>query len=167
MKKIVIAGSIVVFIVLVVLISSFFMDDDRLTHAGHIPDNIGAYYLTNKVEGEEAKQIMNQLHEKEVELNEAYALEYQTRQGAYAIVWISESSEDGVPLSLFENMKTIIETSDIYSSHSETMVSGKPVQYAFGMERDHYYFVNDDRFIFVATFEETRERFITNAIKIF
>ncbi|MCT8137763.1 hypothetical protein H1D32_08320 [Anaerobacillus sp. CMMVII] len=56
MKKIFIAFGVIAFIAMVVGISSLFLADESLTHDGHIPDTIGAYYLTNKIEGEEAKQ---------------------------------------------------------------------------------------------------------------
>lgn len=167
MKKFMVAGSIVVFIALVIVISSKFMDDEALLHDGHIPDNIGNYFLTNKIEGDEAKQILHDLHVTEAALDGAYVLEYQTQSGSYALVWISESDEEGLKTTLFEDMKKFIETNQLYANHSEKMISGRTVQYGFGMERDNYYFVNENRFIWVATFEDKREIFIKNAVKIF
>ncbi|WNF36491.1 hypothetical protein RJD24_19020 [Bacillaceae bacterium IKA-2] len=168
MKKIVIASSIIIFIVMVVFISSFSMEDDALSHAGgHIPDDIGAFTLINKIEGEEANRIVNQLHGREVELDVAYAIEYQTRGGSFALVWISESNQEGKPTKLFEEMKQIMAVNNAYSNNSEKLINDKVVQYALGVERDTYYFVSNNRFIFVETFEDTRDRFIKNAVKIF
>lgn len=168
MKKIVIASSIVIFIATVVFISSFSMEDSTLSHnGGHVPDYIGAFDLVNKIEGEEAEQIMNQLHEREVELDAAYAIEYQTRGGSYALVWISESDSEEQLTELFEGMKKITATNKAYSNQSEKVVSDKVVQYALGMERENYFFVSHNRFVFIATFEDKKDRFIKNAVKIF
>jgi hypothetical protein len=167
MKKVIIAASVLLFTTMVIVISSLFMADEAELHEGHIPDNIGPYLLTNEVEGEEAKQIMMQLHGEEVELSAAYVLEYQTRNGAYAIVWISESNEDGLTTKLYEDMIEFIDTNEMYSDHHEQVINNRTVQYGYGMERDNYYFANGNRFVWVATFDDKRDIFIKNAVKIF
>jgi hypothetical protein len=167
MKKVIIAASVLVFTTMVIVISSLFMADEAELHDGHIPDNIGPYILTNEVEGEEAKQIMIQLHGEEVELSAAYVLEYQTRSGAYAIVWISETHEEELTTKLFEDTIEFVDSNEMYLDHHEQIISNRAVQYSYGMERDNYYFVSENRFVWVATFEDKRDIFIKNAVKIF
>lgn len=158
--------SAVLFVVLVIFISSFSMVDEAYLHDGHIPDNIGAYFLTHKIEGEEAKEILYGIVG-EVELENAYVLEYQTNQGAYAVVWISEAKNNQVPLQLFEEMKAYIEENNLYAQHKGKEFSNIPVQYGSGMDRDNYYFAKNDRFVLIATYDEKSQRFIKNAVKIF
>lgn len=168
MKKIVIGSSVIIFILMVVFISSFSMEDDTLSHeGGHIPDYIGAFNLANKIEGEEANQIVNQLYGREIKFDEAYAIEYQTNGGSYALVYISESNQEGEIAKLYEEVKQKIKASNAYSNHSEKEINDKVIQYAFESEKDNYYFVSDNRFIWVTTFEDNKDRFIKNAVKIF
>lgn len=168
MKKIVIASCIFIFILMVVFISTFLMEDATLSHdGGHIPDSIAAFNLVNKIEGAEAKQIMNQLFGKEVELDAAYAVEYQARKGSYALVWIAESNSEEKLTELFEGMNQMVAANNAYSNHSEKVISDQEVQYVFGMERDNYYYINENSFIWIATFEDNRDLFLKNAVKIF
>ncbi|MCT8137762.1 hypothetical protein H1D32_08315 [Anaerobacillus sp. CMMVII] len=88
---------------------------------------------------------MNQLHGDEVDLDEAYVLEYQTQRGSYAIVWISETNLVELPPKLFEDMLEFVENSELYINHHEKEISNRNVQYAFGTERDNYYFATENR----------------------
>jgi hypothetical protein len=143
------------------------MSDDTLNHDGHIPDNIAAFYLVNEITGEEAKKIMFEIHGEKIELDEAYALKYDTEKDAYGLVWISETSVEGLPQKLLENMSVNIANNDQYSNHSEKSINDKTVQYAYGFDRDYYYFVSKNRFVLVATYGDKSDIFIKNAVRIF
>ncbi len=167
MKKIIIALFVVLFIGLIIFISTFYMSNDAETHGSHIPNNIGAFQLTNKIEGDEAKEIMNEIHGQKVDLDQAYALEYQTVGGSYALVWISETNDEEIPIRLLESMQRIVNNSQSYSEQQEKEFNNIIVNYAFRKGLDHYYFVIDNRFIWVSTFEDKKSYFIKNAVKNF
>lgn len=166
-KKITISFSVVAILAGIIYVSTFFMADQALMYEGQVPENIGAYYLTDSIEGEDALQYAARSFGRDLPVEEVYVLEFQTRGDSFAIVHLLISEDQGVLQGLLDEKVELIEGNDNFTNIVEKEFNDTIVAYTSGNERDHYFFISGDRYVWVETFEETRNRFIRNAIRIF
>ncbi|MCD8511829.1 MAG: hypothetical protein LRY73_19575 [Bacillus sp. (in: Bacteria)] len=166
-KRIIVSLSVIVVLAGIIYLSTLFMDDQALMYEGQVPENIGAYYLTDSLEGEDAFQYAARTFGGDLPVDEAYVLEFQTRGDSFAIVHVLISDDQEILQGLLDEKVALIEGNENFTTTVEKEFDDTKVIYTSGNEREHYFFISGDRYVWVETFEETRNRFIRNAVRIF
>lgn len=174
MKKVWVASGMLAFVALIAVISSAFMSDDPFDNYGFsvdyrgLPESFANFELFNEVEEGLVNDLMIELHGKEVDLDQAFILEYVSRGGAQAVVWISESNIDGKPERLLEAKYDLVKANQLLSDFSERTFSDHMVFHGIDDRGvDNYFFVRENRFLLIQTFDDNREAFIRNAVRVF
>jgi hypothetical protein len=153
-----------IFILMLVLLSVSF--SPVKSKAFSIPNQIGSFSLTTKLEGDEAMAQISHLHGKDIQIQNGYILEYENGQGS-AIVWISESSSVIEAKKLFNKMNRLMDKSQMYSNHQSFEINGTMLQYVFGMNMDNFYYQKDSQVIWISAPTEKNQEFIKNWLKAF
>ncbi len=174
MKKVWVASGIVAFIALVAVISTAFMSDDPSENYGFsvdyrgLPESFANFELFSEVEAERVNDLMANLHGKDVELDQAFILEYGSRGGAQAVVWISETNIDGKPEELLEAKYELVTTDQLLTDFGEKNFSDQTVFHGIDNNGvDNYFFVSENRFLLIQTYDDNREAFMRNAVRVF
>lgn len=162
-KQIVLSFFGVIFLMVVLLSVSF----PETKKAFGIPNQIGSYSLTTKMEGDEAIQHISQLHGKDIQIKNGYILEYQNDNQEFSVVWISESTSENEAKKLFNKMNKLMDQSKMYSDHQIIEVDGSTIQYVFGMDMDNYYYQKGSQVIWISVPMDVNQKFIKIWLKAF
>lgn len=130
-----------------------------------IKDQLGEFKLTEKITGEDALEQINHLHGQNIDIDGAYILHYEGKDG-FAIVWISKSTVKEDAERMFHEMNDLMGGSQMYQGHTEIDVNGKKIQYVYGMNMDNYYYFIENRVIWIAITGD-KDEFLKEAIRSF
>lgn len=159
----------IVFILAIIALSYSLLQPSSVQESedqSKIPDKLGDFSLVNVIEGPQAMEQISYLHGKEIQIDNAYLLDYQGTNG-HASVWISESNEEGNAEKLFTRMNGLMDSSKIYSNHKEVTLDGATLQYVYGMDMDNYFYFNRNRVVWISLAGDMDNSFLKEAIKWF
>jgi hypothetical protein len=109
-----------------------------------LPKTILQLHMMEKVQGEKAKEMMNELHHKEVAPEINVIGKYQSGSGSGTLYLSIYPSHDSANDQLEKMAQRIRENNGVFSHFRETNVLGIKVFLCLGLGQAHYFFVGDD-----------------------
>jgi hypothetical protein len=109
-----------------------------------LPKMILQLHLTEEVQGEKAKEMMNELHHKEVAPEQNVIGKYQSSLGN-ATLYLSIYKSHNSAIEQLEKMaQRIKENNGVFSHFRETDILGTNVYLCLGLGQAHYFFRSDN-----------------------
>ncbi|RMF88078.1 MAG: hypothetical protein D6736_11470 [Nitrospinota bacterium] len=114
------------------------------------PPALGTLRLVHALQGEEALQVINRLHGKEVAGEESYIAHYE-KEGAVAMLYVSQASSAEQATRQVENMAERIKQGNTPFYHLKVLQrEGTPVYSALGQGQIHYFYRREATVIWLA-----------------
>jgi hypothetical protein len=116
-----------------------------------LPPRLGDAMLTRTLEGEDARLLVNRMHEKGIAPRQSLVGFYRDNAGSAAVVYVSVFGEAGDASGAVVKMRDgILRGNGVFGKYAEYDVGGCRIAGCTGLEAQHYFFAAGKRVYWVA-----------------
>lgn len=122
----------------------------RTPHTPELPTTIGNMALVHRVQGEQANEILNRMHDKEVTPSTNTIGMYAGGPRS-AVVYLSVYPSEKEAQGAYKNMARRIENGNpIFTAYRSITIGNKPTSFCIGQGEHHYFFFHNQGLYWLA-----------------
>lgn len=114
------------------------------------PSQLAQMKRVEIISGEEALNSVSMLHGKDIPIKQAYVANYQGQGNEQMTIWYSETNNPQDAQSLFQSMDKKMPNTNAFKDYKTVTLDNRDYKFVTGMGQDHYYWLKDNRVLWLA-----------------